>query len=736
MLFLVTLSIFFNYYLNKSLLFNKTMDNSSKYNHHFKTYINTETDMMKSFIYFIKKTKNVEENFINQKKDELYNITKPILQTLYDKNNITHFYFIKNNGEVFLRVHSFQKDKDVIDRYTFLRAKEEKEIFVGTEFGLKNNFTLRVVYPWEVDGKIIGYIELGKEIDKISDEITKELDVDIFYLIKKGIFNNNELLDLKEITLDKEKYLLAYHTANNNYHLDNSSYVLNQRDEWIFTEKQVLIKSVEKLYDVSNKDLGYKIFLIDVTMEYLELKKTMIFYASIISITTLFMIILGFVFSKRKQRELDLLLRRLEKEKLKATDLYVQQRSFLALFDKGESVLFRWKNDENWSVDYVSKNVKKIFGYTRKEFLDKDIVYENCIHEDDINRVANEVKEIKNSKKIYFKHEPYRIKTKSGKIKWVRDYTIANTNKENEIIHFLGYIVDITKEYKFQQNLEKFIETQDNIVLLTNGYKLNFGNKKLFEFFGFENLEEFLKKHTCICELFIENDKFFHLGKIENKNSWIDFIEKLDEPDRIVQMANKYGTKYIFTISITNFDTNLKILSFTDITKTIQTQLILEEQSIKDNLTNAFNRNYFDLKYQNIIDDFTKNGYKLGIAILDIDFFKKVNDSFGHDMGDYVLKEFVKIIQNSIRNEDILIRWGGEEFLLLLKINDNQSFEKVLNNIRIEIQNNIFDTVGNITCSIGGTIYINNHAIEESIKNADICLYKAKTNGRNQVIVL
>lgn len=70
-LFLVILSIFFNYYLNKSLLFNKTMDNSSKYNHHFKTYINTETDMMKSFIYFIKKTKNVEENFINQKKDEL-----------------------------------------------------------------------------------------------------------------------------------------------------------------------------------------------------------------------------------------------------------------------------------------------------------------------------------------------------------------------------------------------------------------------------------------------------------------------------------------------------------------------------------------------------------------------------------------------------------------------------------------------------------------------------------------
>lgn len=182
-LFLVTLTIIFNYYLNKSLLFNKTINNSSKYNHHFKTYVNVEADMMKSFIYFIKNTKSVEENFINQKKDELYKITKPILQTLYDKNNITHFYFIKNDGEVFLRVHFFQKDKDVIDRYTFLRAKEEKDIFVGTEFGFKNTFTLRVVYPWEVDGKIIGYIELGKEIDKISGEITKELDVDIFFFI-------------------------------------------------------------------------------------------------------------------------------------------------------------------------------------------------------------------------------------------------------------------------------------------------------------------------------------------------------------------------------------------------------------------------------------------------------------------------------------------------------------------------------------------------------------------------
>lgn len=731
---LLFLSIFLNYYLNKSFLFNKTLNNHINYNNHLETYVDSEIEMMKSFIYFITENKKIEERFIDSDKIELFEEVNPIFNLLLKNNSITHLYFIKNDGKVFLRAHDIQKDQDQINRYTFLKAQKENNITYGCEFGTKNTFTLRLVYPWYKNGSLIGYVEIGKEIDKISNEITKQLNLDLFYLIKKEIFNSSST-NTNEIELNNEKYIVAYHTQNSNYHLDNSKHISNLNSEWIFENQKAFIKTTEILYDVSKKDLGYKVFLIDVTSEYLELKKTLFFYSFITIISSLIMIFLGYIFSNKMQKNLNSLLKKLEKEKTKATDLYIQQKSLLSLFDKGDSVLFRWNNDEEWTIDYVSKNVKKIFGYDKKEFLNNVITYEQCIHKSDLNRVKEEVKGIMGSKEIYFKHEPYRIVTKNGKTKWISDYTIINLNKKNEITHFLGYIVDITKEYKFQQNLERFIETQENIVILTDGKRLNFANKKMFKFLGFKNLEDFLENHNCICEFFIENDKFFHLGKIDASINWVDYMETLEEQNKIVQIENESKIKHIFTVSITNFDEKLKIVSFTDITQTIETQIKLEEQTIKDNLTNAYNRNYFDLKHPQIIEDSLINNLKLGIAILDIDHFKKINDTFGHDIGDYVLKELVKNIHNTIRNDDILIRWGGEEFLLLLKVTCELDLEKVLNHLRTQIESISLELVGNITCSIGGTIYKLNKPIEESIKIADVCLYKAKNNGRNQVVL-
>ena len=122
-------------------------------------------------------------------------------------------------------------------------------------------------------------------------------------------------------------------------------------------------------------------------------------------------------------------------------------------------------------------------------------------------------------------------------------------------------------------------------------------------------------------------------------------------------------------------------------------------------------------------------------SILDIDFFKKVNDTYGHDIGDRVLKQFVEIIQNSSRNDDLVIRWGGEEFLLLLKVKSIDNTTKILENIRKSIDESYFKEVKHITCSIGATIYKENEKIEDSFKRADEALYEAKNNGRNQVII-
>lgn len=122
--------------------------------------------------------------------------------------------------------------------------------------------------------------------------------------------------------------------------------------------------------------------------------------------------------------------------------------------------------------------------------------------------------------------------------------------------------------------------------------------------------------------------------------------------------------------------------------------------------------------------------------MLDIDHFKKVNDTFGHDIGDEVLIHFVQTIDQFSRSDDILIRWGGEEFIMILKVQSQKKLTKALEHIRGVIEIESFKRVGHLTCSIGGTLYQENEAIESTVKRIDEALYQAKSNGRNRVVVV
>ena len=162
----------------------------------------------------------------------------------------------------------------------------------------------------------------------------------------------------------------------------------------------------------------------------------------------------------------------------------------------------------------------------------------------------------------------------------------------------------------------------------------------------------------------------------------------------------------------------------------------LEKKVTLDKLTNTYNREYFENNIEIILNNNDINNLKTAIVIFDIDYFKKVNDTFGHDIGDEVLKEFVKIIKSISRfSDDILIRWGGEEFLMILSIKNQESLFKILEKYRESIADNNFQYVGKITCSIGASIHNNLKDITNTIKDADIALYKAKNSGRNKVIL-
>lgn len=156
--------------------------------------------------------------------------------------------------------------------------------------------------------------------------------------------------------------------------------------------------------------------------------------------------------------------------------------------------------------------------------------------------------------------------------------------------------------------------------------------------------------------------------------------------------------------------------------------------STTDFLTKLYNRRKFSEELFNNIHRTYRTKEDFCVAMLDIDFFKKVNDTYGHDVGDIVLKDFANVVKNSLRKTDILARWGGEEFIVLFIDTDIKNTKIVCEKIRKNIQNHKFHIVKNITCSIGVT---QNQDIDDEktiVERADKALYTAKRTGRNKVV--
>jgi diguanylate cyclase (GGDEF)-like protein len=162
-------------------------------------------------------------------------------------------------------------------------------------------------------------------------------------------------------------------------------------------------------------------------------------------------------------------------------------------------------------------------------------------------------------------------------------------------------------------------------------------------------------------------------------------------------------------------------------------ELILLEKSTTDSLTGIYNRGYIFKVLEEILCSIPVNYYTVSIIMLDIDHFKRVNDEFGHQAGDDVLINIVKIISRNLKNTDYLGRYGGEEFLVILpNTGINGAFE-MAERIRKDIENSLFyKNLLKLTIS-GGIAELNNDDINNIIKRADDLLYDAKKYGRNRI---
>jgi diguanylate cyclase (GGDEF)-like protein/PAS domain S-box-containing protein len=176
---------------------------------------------------------------------------------------------------------------------------------------------------------------------------------------------------------------------------------------------------------------------------------------------------------------------------------------------------------------------------------------------------------------------------------------------------------------------------------------------------------------------------------------------------------------------------------FTDISHQTANELRvkeLEKMALLDNLTQLANRNYIEKELKARFDEIRRYQVPFGILFMDVDHFKRFNDTYGHDVGDEVLKFVAGTFVSNARPFDLFGRWGGEEFIGIIRNIHAENLERLGNRLRSLIEHSYILNKGkklNVTISIGATMVELNDTIDSLIKRADVFLYQSKANGRN-----
>lgn len=301
------------------------------------------------------------------------------------------------------------------------------------------------------------------------------------------------------------------------------------------------------------------------------------------------------------------------------------------------------------------------------------------------------------------------------------------------ILLFIFSSIIFIKNRNQKKYYKNILDSSNNIIVINNGIKILYVNNAFFQYFStYQNLDEFKKEHNCICDLFAKEDGY--LQSQMGNDYWIQYI--INTPDKVHKAKIVFlGKTYFFSVSasLISKEKNHYSIMFSDITKEENYQKELFNLSIKDALTGINNRHFFDQKIKEEFSRAMRYKQPLSLIMLDIDFFKQVNDEYGHDVGDRVLIEYTKLVSEILRKTDFFCRVGGEEFIIILPHTTLSEAKKLAEKLRYNVE--IAKKVLPVTMSFGVIQHEESDTILSLLKRVDTALYKAKESGRNRVIV-
>ena len=316
------------------------------------------------------------------------------------------------------------------------------------------------------------------------------------------------------------------------------------------------------------------------------------------------------------------------------------------------------------------------------------------------------------------KNQESKINTINNLIKYKKSDTISSMGKERTFIELINSIPSVA------------IQGYDK------NRKVIYWNKSSENIYGYTYYEAIGKS---LEELIIPEE--MHIPVIQGIKDWFENGNVIPSGELILKRKDQ-SPIHVFSSHVMlgeeSFNPEMFCIDIdlTEVASLKMKNTDLEQKANYDMLTNIYNRNYFDSMIDKKFHQMLTLKQELSLIMFDVDYFKKINDIYGHDIGDNALIYLVQIVKKTIRKNDIFVRWGGEEFILLIEANLSMVKDianKLKNNI--ELETSILKDIPTLTCSFG-VVYMGDFtSFSQAYKTVDKKLYLAKKNGRNRVEV-
>lgn len=419
-------------------------------------------------------------------------------------------------------------------------------------------------------------------------------------------------------------------------------------------------------------------------------------------------------------------------------DPTLQARLLSTLLANLEGMVYRCRLDQHWTMEFVSEGCFALTGYTEEDLLfNSRISYEQITHPDDRQHVRDTIQEaVQNNRRFDIE---YRIVRADGSIRHVWE---RGTNISHDTFDILeGFIQDVTERKQADEALREaerryrsiFENAIEGIYQSTpnNGYLAV--NPALARMYGYDSPQELISTLRDIDhQVYVDPQRRLEFKRLMSKHGVVtNFESRVHRRNgEIIWISENARSVYNSDGSLLFFEGTVEA-----ITERKLHEAEIQFQATHDALTGLPNRTLLYDRMQQAVLHSERYGNLTAIAFLDLDQFKFINDSLGHQVGDELLKITAQRLTSCLRESDTVARQGGDEFVLLLTDQPNeeaitQTMQRVLHEVSQPWKAN--DLEFQITCSIGLTLCPDDGRDAETLlKNADSAMYKAKELGRN-----